>query len=352
MNSTDTSTNMPKTTEKPQERRKNNVWKWLLGILGCCTLIVLSCSLCFYFSFKAQGISSFYETTTNYTAEAIQGSADDTIAVIDITGFISDFGGGIPLDGSSITSAEEIEKMIDYAVIDKEADAILFRINSPGGTLTGAETICQKIKEVKAKGIYTLAWIHTQGASGGYYIASCTDWIVSRQDSTTGSIGVVVEAMDVDAFLEKLGFKVRKIANTNSKYKTGEDIFVEGSEVDKQMKAILDENYEQFIGVIVEGRKGKAAKLTRSKILALSDGRIFSGKQAYQNGLIDEIGYQDDAVSSTISLAKLDSDATVIIIKQNKGFWGQLVTASLKKIMPPTIEVPTPGIVVLAIADI
>lgn len=330
---------------------KKSCWKWFFVTIGGCGFLLLMCGLCLYITGMSYGKFPLETPTTSYTTEIIQGHGEDKVAVIDINGVIIDFPQGPSLFDINAISSEEVNRMIDFAVSNKKVKAILFRLNTPGGTLTAAETICKKIKEVREKDIYTLAWIHTQGTSGGYYIASCTDWIVARKDSITGSIGISIEAIDAYAFLEKLGFRVRTITNTKGIQKTGEDIFREGSETEKIYRAILDEGFNQFIDTIEEGRRGKEKSLTRDEILALSDGRIYSGKQAFENGLVDELGYEKDAINTIIDKADLSEDATIELIKPEVNFWNMLTSQAISKILKIEITDQFSGLKLMAIMN-
>jgi len=331
--------------------QKKSPWKRILITLGGCGFLIVLCSICIYLLTLSAGITELRTPTTKYTTEILEGKEKEKVAVIDIKGTIMDFAQPPSLFDMGITSAEEINKMIEFAINDENVKAILFRLNTPGGSLTAVETICAKIKEAQEKDIYTAAWIHTEGASGGYYVASCTNWIIARKDSITGSIGVAVEAIDAYSFLEKIGFRVKVITNTQGTKKAGQDLFTEGSETERIYKSILDEGYEQFIDRVEEGRKGKEKNLTRSEIIKLSDGRIYSGAQAYKNGLVDQLGDEKTAVKTIKEKAKLPESATVELIKRQSSFWDMLAMQSLTKLFRIEITDNISGIRLVAIAN-
>lgn len=336
----------------PIEKKRSHTWRWILGSVGCVTLILLSCGVCAYLMFSAQFFSSTSISDSTYSAKTISGTGDDTVAIIDIKGVVQDFSGAESILSASSASAESVLDMIDYAIEKQEANAILFRLNTPGGTLTASETICKKINDIRDQGIYTMAWVETEGASGGYYIASCTDWILSRQEAITGSIGVVIQVIDVNSFLESIGFRIRTISNTEGILKTGGDIFTEGSETERIYTDILDEGYNQFINAVAEGRKDKEMGLTRAQVIALADGRIYTGAQAESNGLIDGLAYFEDAISIIITKAELSNDAKIVQIQPQIGFFDSIAGVTLRKLIPITIDAKQPGITIMAVSTI
>lgn len=312
---------------------------------------LIACGLCAFITlYASRNIGSNDISDVTYTSRLLSGDGDETVAIININGVIQDFDGAESILSSSTASAESLLNMIDFAIEDQNATAILFRMNTPGGTLTGAETVCHKIKEIREQGVYTVSWIETESASGGYYIASCTDWIISRQEAITGSIGVVIQAIDTNAFLESIGFKVRVITNSEGTLKSGSDLYTEGSETEMIYREILDEGYNQFIDAVAEGRRGKASNLSRSQIGALADGRIYTGAQAEENGLIDELGYYTDAISCIIDRANLSDNAKIIQIEPQVSFYDSLAGATIHKLIPVDINVAQPGITLMAIS--
>lgn len=334
-----------------QSPKRKSPWKWILASLGCFTLIIGICAICGYLTFVASSFDVSGPESLRFTSTTISGKGDSTVAIINISGVTEDFDTSGSILSEATSSADSISKMIDYAVDKENADAILIRLNTPGGTLTSAETICHKIKSVRQDGVYTMAWIETQGASGGYYIASCTDWIASRQEAITGSIGVIMQVIDITSFLESIGFRVRTITNTEAGLKSGDDIFTQGSDTDKIYTEILNQGYDQFIDAVADGRSGKAKSLSRSQIVALADGRVYTGAQAYENGLLDEIAYYSDAISSIKRYAGLPEDAKVVEIHKQAGFFDSLIYAVARKIIPIEVTIQHPGITLMAISN-
>lgn len=206
------------------------------------------------------------------------------IAVINVNGVITYSTPGTDTVEVGSTS-NNIINQLDKADRDDNVEAILMHYNSPGGEVSASEPICSKIKEVnKNKPVYS--FIDTTGASLAYLLPNCGEEIYARESAITGSIGVVIQAIDFLGILENVGGKVIFITNTQGDQKTGEDIFEEGSETYKRYQAILDETYEYFLNVVLEGRDGK---VSREELLQYADGSIFSGQQAADIGLVDNI---------------------------------------------------------------
>ena len=203
------------------------------------------------------------------------GAAKDHIAKVSIIGPIS----------------EDEELLGRLAAIEKseKAKGLIVTIDSPGGTTAGGEAIYEAIRKIAAKKPVT-AQIGTLGASAGYMIAVAADHVVARKSSIVGSIGVIFQYPDISELLGKVGVKVESIKS--SPMKAEPNFFTPSSEEAKTMirKMILD-SYDWFVGIVDERRP-----FDRTQTLALADGSVFTGRQALQNRLIDEIGGEAEAI--------------------------------------------------------
>jgi protease IV len=205
------------------------------------------------------------------------------------------FGGGTGKDhiakvriAGPITEDEElIGRLADIEKSDK-VKGLIVMVDSPGGTTAGGEAIYEAIRKIAAKKPVT-AQIGTLGASAGYMIAVASDHIVARQSSIVGSIGVIFQYPDISELLGKVGVKVESIKS--SPMKAEPNFFTPSSEEAKTMirKMILD-SYDWFVGIVDERRP-----FDRTQTLALADGSVFTGRQALQNKLIDELGGEAEA---------------------------------------------------------
>ena len=187
----------------------------------------------------------------------------------------------------------EDEKLLALLKSVGESDAVkgvILAIDSPGGTTAGGEAIYDAVRELAGKKP-VVAQVGTLAASAGYMIASASDHIVARKSSIVGSIGVLFQYPDVSVLLNNLGVKVEAIKS--SPMKAEPNPFNPASEDAKAMirRMILD-SYDWFVSIVDERRP-----LDRAQVLALADGSVFTGRQALQNKLIDELGGEDAAVA-------------------------------------------------------
>lgn len=233
----------------------------------------------------------------------VSGSGKEKILIIDISGIISEERQrglvGVSEDPDMVARIKEELKM---ATRDKHVKAIILRINSPGGTVTASDMIYHEIEQFKKNtAIKVVACIMDLGASGGYYVAASADRIIAHPTTVTGSIGVIMLNLSVEGLLQKIG-----IADTSIKtgeYKDmGSPLKTMTEEERRIFQGIMDSLYERFLTAITENRKD----LPLEKLRSLADGRIYTAQQALENGLIDQIGYLDEA----IALAKKESGLT------------------------------------------
>jgi len=302
-------------------QNQNTDWKYLAGC-GVPVLIILCfCSLlCFCTFFFLASISqtaASLQDTTGIHERYLSGVDPltdpsilnkDKIAVINVTGMITYSLAGSTLVETGATS-NNIISQLQKAQNDESVQAVILRLNTPGGEVNAGRPICnqiQKVRELKP----VFAFLDTSAASLGYYIANCTQYIYSREGSITGSIGVLAQATDLTGILENLGARIQTITNTRGTLKTGDDVFDKNSETYRQYQRILDETYEDFINIVTEGRNGK---LTREEILKLADGRIFSGKQAASLKLVDELGEFDEVLARVLNNLELEFQNTEFV---------------------------------------
>jgi protease-4 len=171
---------------------------------------------------------------------------------------------------------------------DAQARALIVRIDSPGGTVVGGEALFRELRRVAEK-MPVVAVMAETAASGGYMTALGADWIVAREGTITGSIGVMMQSPDVTGLLEKLGVSVESIKSSPLKAVPSpfEPLTPEGR---ASVKALIDDMYAMFVDMVAERRR-----LDRARALEVADGRVFTGRQARALGLVDAIGGEDAA---------------------------------------------------------
>ncbi len=206
----------------------------------------------------------------------------------------------------SSSDAEEVARQLHEYSEDKDVKAILLRINSPGGTVGAVQEIYREMERCRSKGIKIVASLGEVAASGGYYLAAGSDRIVSNPGTITGSIGVIIQFGNLETLFQKVGVKMQIIKSGAHK-----DIGSPSRALTPEERALIqssiDDAYAQFVDVVQKGRQLKPEQLKE-----LTDGRIFTGRQAMKWGLVDEMGNLQDAIQVAIQLAKLPSDPFII----------------------------------------
>lgn len=202
--------------------------------------------------------------------------------------------------------------LIDRLAEDKNNHGIIMFVNSPGGTIYESDALYLKIKEYKeetGRPVYSV--MGSMAASGGYYISAPCDEIFANRNTWTGSIGVTVGSLfDFSEFLAKHGIKVKTI--TSGENKAMGSIYDEMSQEEEAIwRSLIGEAYEQFVGVVAEGRKMETAA-----VKSIADGRIYSAAQAKEAGLIDTIGGIDEAYDRM--LEKINKDRATCSLAEMK----------------------------------
>jgi protease-4 len=193
------------------------------------------------------------------------------------------------------------------AAEDADIKALVIRVNSPGGTVTASDILYHEIRTFKEKHqIPVVASIMGLGASGGYYVASAADTVVAHPTSVTGSIGVIMLTVDASGLLEKIGVAANTVAS-GPKKGMGSPLRPMTPEEREVFQGVIDGFYEQFLGVVQHGRP----QLSAQEIRTLADGRIYSGLQAEKLGLVDEVGYLEDAIGVAKKAAGLEEARVV-----------------------------------------
>jgi len=230
----------------------------------------------------------------------------------------------VPIEGEIVESRTAVESLHKYAD-DSSVKAIVMRINSPGGAVAPSQEIYEaigKIRETSGKPV--IASLDSVAASGGFYIASACDEIVANPGSITGSIGVIMQWMDLKDLLAWA--KVKPETITSGTMKAAGSPYRELSETERTyLQHVSDQLHGQFIRAVAAGRKGK---ISEAQVSAIADGRIFTGEEALALKLIDKLGNLDDAVSLAAKLAKVEGEPGLIYPRKRDGGLLELLTSS------------------------
>ena len=220
--------------------------------------------------------------------------AGDKIAVIPLSGTIMAEGGSL-LFGPTITP-ELVKEQLNKAEKDGAIKAVVLRIESPGGVVAPCQEILKGIEKVKETKPIVVS-MGSEAASGGYYISAQANSIVALPGTLTGSIGVISQIPNLQGLYEKLGIKMQTFKG--GKYK---DMYAGMRELTDEEKEIMqqmtDEYYKQFIEVVAEGRG-----LSKEKVKSLATGQLYTGAEAKELGLVDELGGLDTAIDLAAGLA-------------------------------------------------
>ncbi|MBI1181000.1 MAG: signal peptide peptidase SppA [Alphaproteobacteria bacterium] len=210
----------------------------------------------------------------------------------------------VNVDGVILDERDRVD-MLDDLADDGNVKAVIVRIDSPGGTVVGSEMLYESLRKVAAKKP-VVAVIDSIGASGGYITALATDRIYARENSLTGSIGVIFQAPEFSELMSNIGVKVNEIKS--APLKGGPSPFKPMSdEMRQSIEVVLDDSFAWFKGV-VQKRRG----LTAEQLQAVSDGRVYTGRQAIGNGLIDALGGEDEALDWLDKEKHVDKNLPVV----------------------------------------
>jgi len=258
------------------------------------TISLITVVIIVYLSFENQEKSSSNGYIANYNISGLLISADDII--------------------------EDLEELKS----NNEVNSIIISVDSPGGTTVSAEEIYLKLKEVSLVKPTAIV-MRNIATSGAYLLSLGGDVIFSRENTITGSIGVLLQWARVDEALSKLGIEVNEVKS--GKLKAEPDFFGEIDEdAQKVTKEIIDETFEWFIRIVKVERN-----LNPSEINTISDGRIFTGRQAIELNLVDEIGDKNDAKIWLVKNKEIDSNS--VIIDYGKSKKPSFIELSLANIM-------------------
>ena len=236
----------------------------------------------------------------------------DKIAVVEISGVITQSSGII----------EEIHQYLE----DEGVKAIILRIDSPGGGVGPSQEIHREVLKVKTRKKVVTS-MGSVAASGGYYIACASDLIVANPGTITGSIGVLMEFTNIEELFKKIGIK--GVVLKSGEHKDIGSPFREMTPEEKKIiQAVIDNVHQQFIQAVAEGRK-----MDHSKVAQIADGRILTGEQAKQAGLVDQIGNLQDAIDTTAKLVGIEGKPNVLYPKKKFSLWELLIRETVSAIL-------------------
>jgi protease IV len=230
------------------------------------------------------------------------GLWSDAVGVIEVRGVIN--------------GADKIIEAIRSFAKSDHIRAVVLRVESPGGGVAPSQEIYRELTRLKEKKP-VIASLGGVAASGGYYIASACSAIVANPGTITGSIGVIMETVNVQGLLEKLG--VKGVVIKAGTYKDlGSPLREMSTEEREILDSMLNDVHKQFISAVATGRH-----MDEAKIRSVADGRVYSGEQALQLGLVDQLGNFQDAISLAAEKAGITGEPQVIRAEGKRRVWWQ-----------------------------
>jgi protease-4 len=269
--------------------------KWFLGILGFLALVVVGISLLFY---------AFLAAPAERT-EIVAGGSGDRIAVVELEG--------------EIISTEGLVRQLKKHRESRSIKGIVVRVNSPGGGVVPSQELYEEVKKTRDSGKPVVVSMGSLAASGGYYVSCGGSRIVANPGTLTGSIGVISEFLQLQDALGKLGVGVKTIKSGTLK-DAGSPVRKMTEEDRRYFQELMDDVHQQFIRVVETARK-----LPHEKVVALADGRVYTGVRALELGLVDTLGTYEDAIRIAAQLSGIRGEPTVVKERKRQSLWETLL---------------------------
>ncbi|MFO7734423.1 MAG: signal peptide peptidase SppA [Candidatus Aminicenantes bacterium] len=229
--------------------------------------------------------------------------AKDKVLMIDVEGTISSMDGG-GLLAREKNAVSRVFERLEMAGRDPSVRAVILRLDTPGGEVAASDIIYHEILRFKERtGKPVVGLMMAVAASGGYYIASACDVIMAHPTTLTGSIGVISVFPSLESLMGKVGVKVNIIKSGPAK-DSGSPFRDMTDDERALFQGIIDEYYEGFLAVVARNRK---ERIPADDLRKIADGRVYTAPQALRLGLIDAVGYFDDAFGKALALSNLKS---------------------------------------------
>ncbi len=222
----------------------------------------------------------------------------------------------IEIKGPILSPRHTVDKLERY-ILNENIPAIVLRLNTPGGGISATQEIFETVKKARNSGKKVIASMGAVAASGGYYIAAACDTIMATPGTITGSIGVIATFPDFSELYQKIGINFNVVKS--GKFKdTGSSSRKMTEEEKAQIDSLIMDSYEQFILAVSEGRN-----LNLDFVRSVSDGRVFTGRQAVKQGLVDILGTYQDAIDLAGVLVGIGENPPVV--KEPKSVFREMI---------------------------
>ena len=271
---------------------KSAMWVLAAVIVGF-MLPVCSCAVLMVAGITGLGFLGSSSTTSST-------GTGDAVAIVKVEGTISS---GDKEDYAAGAVSGMVIEDLRQAAEDATVKAIVLRVDSPGGTVTGSAQIYEALLEMEKPVVVSMGGV---AASGGYYVSAPADFIYARADTVTGSLGVIMTLYNAEELISEIGVDVITITSGPNKSmgSSWDEMTPEQLEIFNQF---IDESYNDFVQIVADGRG-----LDVERVRELADGRIYSGRQAVDNGLADGLGNLEDAVQKAADMGGITGKPRII----------------------------------------
>ncbi len=270
-----------------------------------------------------------------YKSPSLGFATGKSIAVVHAEGAIVSGDSGAPIFGGSVVGDRSLVELLDDVREDEDVVAVVLRVNSPGGSGLASDNIWRAVERVQAEGKPVVVSMADYAASGGYYISAGTDWIVAEPNTLTGSIGVFGGKLNLGGIYDKVGI-------TTHTYRRGSmsELFspiANFSDPERlKFKEFLQNFYDLFLTRVAEGRK-----MSTEEVHAVAQGRVWTGQQALDRKLVDEIGGLDAAVAKAKELAAVgEEEVSITRLPRRKTLFDQLAEDLEQTKLPAEAMIP------------
>jgi len=284
----------------------SNVVLWIL--IGCGALLVFGVLLFVLLLYSMQ------------TGESSDFSfAENKVAIVELSGEIFD--------------SQPVVDQLDRYGKDSSIKAIVLRINSPGGSAAASQEIYDAVNRVRLKKKkIVVASIGAVGASGAYYAACATDKILANAGALTGSIGVIAQWYSYGDLLKWA--RMKDVVIKSGEFKDTGDPGRDLTDAERAyLQHLIDDTYGQFVDAVARGRK-----MSPEAVKALADGRVFTGREAKANKLIDEVGDLQAAIDAAAQLAKIKGEPKIVKAVKQKQSLFDLLFGDASSVIPPPLQ--------------
>jgi protease IV len=262
-----------------------------------------------------------------FSESYVSGEGSDKIAVLPVAGTIA--AEALVAPGSATVSPETLRNQLRQATRDRRVRAVVLEVDSPGGGVVPTDQMHESIQDFKEEtGKPVVVSMGQTAASGGYYIATAADQILANDNTLTGSLGVIFSYLNFTEAAEEYGIE-QEVVKSGPFKDIGSPTREPTEEELEILQTYVDEGYDQFVQVIVEGRG-----LPEEEVRELADGRVYSGQQAETLGLVDELGDLERAAEASRELAGVEEATVVRYQRQSPG----LLELLQARLAPPRSE--------------